>query len=210
MKLNKVSKNKTQSPKYEHIKSKTNQFALTGIPEVDREILINLDIYSINNASITNVYIHNLLNNEFWRERLERKFNVITIDPNIDYKYINYILNDPNKYDEVFVNAINDGDLFLVKFMLDNDLIEDNFNTNDYITESSLKLALHTGNREMVKLVLQYYHEDFDSQTKLDLLDLFENTPDYQMIVDLPQMRGYAPPALPFIGGMSSLPYNWQ
>jgi len=180
------------------------ELGFTGLPEIDRQILVNLDIDSINNASLTNVYIHNLLNNEFWRERLERKYNVITIDSNKNYKHLNYQLNDPIRYYEMFVDAIKNGDLFLVELILNNELIDISWyqtkapqwirrNDPTRVYKTPLKLALETNNKNMVKLLLSYYDEndEFDAYTKNYLHYMFANTPDYQMILDLPQMKNF-------------------
>ena len=202
--------NRKTPPTFKSIKASMDGLALSGIPEVDIQILIDLDIETFNNVSLTNIYIHNLLDNNFWRMRLERKYHVIATDMSRNYKYLNYALAYPEynkddlreeykyylieeyKYDQMFVDAITSEDLFLVKLMLDNNLIPDiyNFINDGQITENSLSYALSTGNREMVKLILQYYNSDFVRGYELkDLRCMFENTPDYEMIMSLPQMK---------------------
>lgn len=122
--------------------------AFTGNPDVDKQILLNLDNITLNNVEV-NKYIYNLLtDNQFWRIRLEQNFQLISTEPNLRYKFIVKYLSNGKSLEGNFNLAIKDNlpEIFTLVF---NNII---FNQKSY--DYAFGTALHYNNLDAYKMLI--------------------------------------------------------
>jgi hypothetical protein len=139
------------------------EVAFTGIPEIDKQILMNLNGETLKRVDV-NQYIHSLLDREFWKEKFENA-GLKTIDPYIDYKKLVIFLDNGKPLTDNFLLAINQNNLYVVSYLLNNKLVEANsllFVNKDPFGLPGLKLhypltmAIVSKNLDMVLLLLSY------------------------------------------------------
>lgn len=118
-----ATKSSTRSPTRTQQFTNVENIAFTGNPDVDKQILMNLDYNTLNKVE-TNKYIYNLLrDNNFWRTRLEQKLGLITTDPFLDYEFIDKYLDNDKPLSDNFEAAIEDNYADMVKLLMDNNKV---------------------------------------------------------------------------------------
>jgi hypothetical protein len=137
--------------------------ALTGIDEVDKLILMELDTDSLINATLVDKRINRLVNTDFWKERLLEKYGLKNNDKTVNYKTVNKNYDKTKTLEENLRKAILNYDNDTLKVLLQNNVDVSTGKSErkmingrmTYISGSAFELAVHGTNYEAAKLLLQ-------------------------------------------------------
>ena len=161
--------------KYKELYKKGYFKQLTGNIDLDKVILLELDMNNLNNINI-NKYTNQILNdNHFWCQWLYKHMN---IKSNKDCKFISIFLNNEKYINSNFILAAKKGYDSVIEVLLKNNMIKDS--DTFYVTLIS---AITNNHLNIVKTLLSNYKYD-----KNKLSNILEDTiKDLlpQMIIEL-------------------------
>lgn len=129
--------------------------SFTGLPEIDKEILINLNIDDIFNITV-NQYFKDLIKDDFWCQWLNKNYNIVE---NKNCKAIAKTLS--LEINLIYDVALTKGYTSLVKYLLDNKLVD----VNEYkVPHYTLKpVVIAAEHLDIVKLLLSYGADPIDA-----------------------------------------------
>lgn len=129
--------------------------SFTGLPEIDKEILIHLSIDDIKHITV-NRYFKNLIQGDFWCQWLYKNYNIIE---NKNCKEIAKALS--LEVNLIYDVALTKGYTSLVKYLLDNKLVDVNECKLPYYTLKPVVIAAK--HLDIVKLLLSYGADPIDA-----------------------------------------------
>lgn len=145
---------KTSGKTYDNLYSEGFFKSLTGIDEIDQQILLNLSLDDIKN--IPNKHLNNLITNDFWCQWLDRHYNINEKHHCKDIAKA-LSLEDVN---QIYEFALKNGHVGLVKYLLDHKLVNTLEYKIPYYTLEPLWTAIKYNHLEVVKLLLAYYPKE--------------------------------------------------
>ena len=133
--------------------------SLTGIKEMDDEILLGLDLKELFDIATVNKLVRNTINNDtFWCHWLNRHYN---IDARSNCKNMSKLMKSGKNMEGIYHIALNQGYLPLVSYLLSNKLVSPfkyNLEGNKDWGHHPLAIAAGTGQLDMIKLLLLYFN----------------------------------------------------
>ena len=139
----------------------------TGIKDVDRQILLNLNDKSLFSACKVDKYTMSLCNEDFWIDRFRQKFGTTLEDSKRHQTYENFYKKFIKlKLDDQFIEASSRGFLMLIKELIKRGVDINTQYIEDEIIKNGLILAAENGHVDVVKFLLDQgvniYEEDSD------------------------------------------------
>lgn len=131
--------------------------SFTGLPEIDKEILIHLSIDDIKHITV-NQYFKNLIQDDFWCQWLYKNYNIIE---NKNCKEIAKALS--LEVNLIYDVALTKGYTSLVKYLLDNKVVDVNEYKLPYYTLKPVVIASANKYLDIVKLLLSYGADPIDA-----------------------------------------------
>ncbi len=123
---------------------------ITGLPEIDKEILLHLSSEDLSNVNV-NVYMKNLMDESFWCQWLARHY----FKSNTDCKSIAKLLNTKNM-DDIYDIALTKGYEPLVNYLLLNKLVDPLSYKIPHYTLEPIYTATRYNHLNIVQLLLSY------------------------------------------------------
>ena len=132
------------------IKETSQRKIFTGFPDIDTEILLNLEDYILSNTFQVNRYAADLCNESFWNKRIQKMYGVSNLKKykgNFTYKFI--YINLRNKYaGSALYFAINEGYTNVAIYIF-------NLPDTTYDPYSLLVSTIRRGNLELLKYFVE-------------------------------------------------------
>ncbi len=138
-------------PTYNKLYNKGYFQSFSGIKDIDKEILLNLNLEDIKNISI-NQYNKNLMDDPFWCQWLEKHYQ---IKESKDCKDIAKTLTFKNAND-IYDVGLKKGYVGLVKYLLDHKLVDINMYQIPHYHLEPINTAINNNHIDLVKLLLNY------------------------------------------------------
>ena len=137
---------------YKKLYEKGHFVKITGLKELDEEILLNLSLNDLRNIQV-NVYLRDLMNEAFWCKWIDQHYAIKT---ETHCKIIAKTLSIDNK-DKIYDIALKKGYTPLVNYLLENKLVDPLvYKLKHYSHLEPIQTAVQFGHLEIVKLLLSY------------------------------------------------------
>lgn len=102
--------------------TKLEQQTITGIYDLDKILLQTIDNEELNNLTV-NDYTKKILNNQnFWKERLQKRLGLKT-NKKLDFKFITKYLDNGKSFEENYQSAVSNNFFDIVNILIENNVV---------------------------------------------------------------------------------------
>lgn len=175
---------------------KLYKISLTGNYDIDKLLLQTIDSKELNNLVINNYMIKILDDQNFWKERLQKRLGLKSNIKNIDYKLITKFLDNGKSFEENYQEALKKYQDQVVDILLENEVVLEvkPFGLLDdlHFNMSDLQEIKNLPYDEFIKNILDKTNEILEGEEQVDISYFNEKVYDGDgIIVEMPISYDY-------------------